>query len=77
MLSITHERVRESTMKAVEIARSGGMVISFDPNLQPPLCHSLEEAKTRIDWGLSHGDVIKIADNERCLLSEISCQQFA
>lgn len=63
-LSMTHEGVREATMKAVEIARRGGAVISFDPNLRPPLWKSLEDAGTQISWGLSHSDVVKIADNE-------------
>lgn len=63
-LSMTHEGVREATMKAVEIARRGGAVISFDPNLRPPLWKSLEDARAQIGWGLSHSDVVKIADNE-------------
>lgn len=63
-LSMTHEGVREATIKAVDTARSGGAVISFDPNLRPPLWNSLEDAKAQIGWGLSHSDVVKIADNE-------------
>lgn len=63
-LSMTHEGVREATMKAVETAKGSGAIISFDPNLRPPLWNSLEEAKAQISWGLSHSDVVKIADNE-------------
>ena len=63
-LSLTHEPVRSATRKAVELAKAGGAVISFDPNLRPPLWSSLEEARQQIAWGLARCDVLKIADNE-------------
>lgn len=63
-LSMTHGGVREATIKAVEAARRGGAIVSFDPNLRPPLWADLEEARAQIDWGLAHSDVVKIADNE-------------
>ena len=63
-LSMTHEGVRAATKKAVAIAKESGALISFDPNLRPPLWASLEEAKAQIAWGLSQCDVLKIADNE-------------
>ena len=63
-LSMTHEGVRKATCKAVSHARENGAVISFDPNLRPPLWDSLDEAKARIEYGLSQCDVLKIADNE-------------
>ena len=63
-LSMTHEGVRAATKKAVAIAKDAGALISFDPNLRPPLWASLDEAKAQIAWGLSQCDVLKIADNE-------------
>lgn len=63
-LSLTNEPVRGATQKAVALARECGAVISFDPNLRPPLWDSLEHAKEQIAWGLSQCDVVKIADNE-------------
>ena len=63
-LSLTHEGVRRATEKAVATARESGALISFDPNLRPPLWQSLEEARERIAWGLSQCDILKIADNE-------------
>ena len=63
-LSLTNEPVRGATQKAVALARESGAVISFDPNLRPPLWGSLEHAKEQIAWGLSQCDVVKIADNE-------------
>ena len=63
-LSMTHEGVRAATVKAVGLAKEGGALISFDPNLRPPLWENLEEAKRHIAWGLSQCDILKIADNE-------------
>ena len=63
-LSMTHEDVRFATKKAVGLAKSAGALISFDPNLRPPLWDSLEEAREQIAWGLSRCDILKIADNE-------------
>ena len=63
-LSMTHEGVRRATVKAVDCAKAGGALISFDPNLRPPLWGSLDEAKKQIMYGLTHCDILKIADNE-------------
>ncbi len=63
-LSMTHPDVRFATKKAVAAAREAGALISFDPNLRPPLWYSLEEAREQIAWGLSRCDILKIADNE-------------
>ena len=63
-LSMTHEGVREATKKAVRLAKENGAVISFDPNLRPPLWKSLDEAKEQAAWGFSQCDVLKISDNE-------------
>ena len=63
-LSMTHEGVRAATRKAVGIAKESGAVVSFDPNLRPPLWKSLEDAKEQVRYGLAHCDVLKISDNE-------------
>ena len=63
-LSMTHEEVRFTTKKAVGLAKKSGALISFDPNLRPPLWFDLEEAREQIAWGLSRCDILKIADNE-------------
>lgn len=63
-LSLTDEPVRSATRKAVALARESGAMISYDPNLRPPLWSSLELAKEQIGWGLAQCDVLKIADDE-------------
>jgi fructokinase len=63
-LSMTHENVRAATKTAVLTAKKADAIISFDPNLRPPLWNSLEEARAQMAWGLSQCDVLKISDNE-------------
>ena len=63
-ISMTHEPARAATVKAVETARAAGALISYDPNLRPPLWDDLTEAGEQIAWGLDHCDVCKISDNE-------------
>ena len=63
-LSMTHDAVRQATKAAVQAAKEAGAIISFDPNLRPPLWDSMNEAKAQMLWGLSQADVVKIADNE-------------
>ncbi len=63
-LSMTHEGVRNATKKAVAAAKRSGAIVSFDPNLRPPLWKSLEDAKQQVAYGLSQCDVLKISDNE-------------
>lgn len=63
-LSMTHEGVRRATKRAVEYAREKGCVISFDPNLRPPLWDDMEEARKQMLYGVSVCDVLKIEDEE-------------
>ena len=63
-LSMTHEGVREATKAAIHIAEEAGAVISFDPNLRPPLWESLDEAREQVLYGLGHCQILKISDNE-------------
>ena len=63
-LSMTHKGVRKATKKAIKMAKEHGALISFDPNLRPPLWESLEEAKEQVAYGLGKCDILKISDNE-------------
>lgn len=63
-LSMTHKEVRKATKKAISIAKEHGSLISFDPNLRPPLWNSLDDAKKQVAYGLSKCDILKISDNE-------------
>lgn len=68
-LSMTHDGVRAATKKAVKAAKESGAVISFDPNLRPPLWSDLALAKEQMEYGCSQCDILKISDNEIQFLS--------
>ena len=63
-LSMTHEGVRAATKKAIRLAEEAGALISFDPNLRPPLWKSLDDAREQVLYGLGHCQILKISDNE-------------
>ena len=63
-LSLTDEPCKSATVKAYELAKEAGALISFDPNLRPPLWKSEADAKAAIEWGLQRCDILKISDNE-------------
>lgn len=63
-LSLTDEPCKSATVKAYELAKEAGAIISFDPNLRPPLWKSEGDAKAAIEWGLQRCDILKISDNE-------------
>lgn len=63
-LSMTHEDVQKATKKAIKIAEEAGAILSFDPNLRPPLWENLNDAKEQILYGMGHCQILKISDNE-------------
>ena len=68
-LSMTDPGVEAATKTAIENAKEAGTIISFDPNLRPPLWKSLDAAKEKIHYGLSQCDVLKISDDEIVFLT--------
>lgn len=63
-LSLTDEPSKSATERAVEYARHKNKLISFDPNLRPPLWKSLDQAREAIAWGLRQADLVKLSDTE-------------
>ena len=63
-LSMTDEQIENVTKKAVQKAKDKGAIISFDPNLRPPLWKNLEDAKRQMWYGISQCDILKISDDE-------------
>jgi len=70
-LSMTHEDVRKATLKAVELAKKNGLLISLDPNLRPPLWSSMELAKEQMLSAMEYCDILKISDNEIQFISGV------
>lgn len=63
-LSLTDEPVRSATQTALEYAEKHGTMITFDPNLRPPLWNNLQDAKEQIWFGLSKCAAVKMSEEE-------------
>lgn len=63
-MSMTHEKNRNATIKALEIAKKNGCIISFAPNLRSGLWDDLENAKKQVKKGLEYCNILKISDKE-------------
>jgi fructokinase len=72
-LSMTADPVRAATLEAIKAAKKAGALVSFDPNLRPPLWKSMDDAKREIELGLTLCDILKIADNELYLVAGEDC----
>jgi len=55
---------RRATLAAVSHARSAGKLVSYDPNLRPPLWSSLADARKRIFEGMRLADLVKVSMEE-------------
>lgn len=69
-LSLTAEPVRGATIKALEIAKEAGCIISYDPNYRAPLWDSREDAVREMRSVLSYINVMKLSDEETELLTD-------
>ena len=76
-LSLTDEPAASATRKAIELARSNGVLVSLDPNLRRPLWPSEEEARKAMEWSLKQADIVKISDEEVEFLWGISPEEGA
>lgn len=74
-LSLTHQPAKSATREAVATAKRAGALISFDPNLRPPLWVDLADAKREMEWGCAQCDILKIADEELLFLTD--CDDLA
>lgn len=63
-ISLIVEPCRSAHLKAMEVARDAGALLSYDPNLRLPLWPSAEEAREQIMSIWDKADVIKVSDVE-------------
>lgn len=63
-ITLISEPGRTSTYDAINLAKSNGAVISYDPNLRLNLWPCAEEAKNKIIEAIPLADIIKVNDEE-------------
>jgi fructokinase len=68
-ISLISEPSRSATLRAIEIARSAGLLLSYDPNLRLNLWPDAEAARAGIllGWPLAH--LIKVSEEELAFLA--------
>jgi fructokinase len=71
-LSLTDEPIRSTTLDALGYAKKHKILISYDPNLRPPLWKSIHDAKEQILKGLKFADIVKISEEEFQFLTDTS-----
>ena len=67
-ITLIDQPAQSTTLAAIETARAAGLLLSYDPNLRPPLWPSLAEARTRILETVAYADVVKINEEELVFL---------
>lgn len=63
-ISLIVEPCRTAHLKAMEVAKDAGVLLSYDPNLRLPLWPSPEEARVQIKSIWDKADLIKVSDVE-------------
>lgn len=63
-ISMISEPSRSATIKAVELARKNGMIVSYDPNLRMSLWENENVARETILSMFDSADLIKISEEE-------------
>lgn len=68
-LSLIDEPIYSAALRAIEIAREGGALISFDVNYRPALWSSPEAAAQRVKGVLPLVDLVKVNESELELIT--------
>lgn len=63
-VSLIAEPCRSAHLRAMEVAKEAGALLSYDPNLRLPLWPSPEEARDRIMSIWDQADIIKVSNAE-------------
>lgn len=63
-LSLTDEPAKSATLAALKFAKENKCIISFDPNLRPPLWKSLSHAYEEITSVIGFSHILKISEEE-------------
>jgi fructokinase len=63
-ITLIQEPSRSATVAGLGRARKRGALVSYDPNLRPPLWPDLETARREILAALPHSDLVKVSEEE-------------
>jgi len=63
-ITLIDEPARSTTLRAAELARDAGALLSYDPNLRLGLWPSAEDARRGMREGMAHTQVVKVSEDE-------------
>lgn len=69
--------VRRAHIRAIELARASGAVISFDPNVRLPLWNTPDECREAILMFLPYADIVKLSDDEVFFVTGLNDEKAA
>ncbi len=68
-LTLAGEPARSAVLRGAELAARRGAVVTFDPNWRPSLWPDMQEGRRRLLEGAQAAEVVKMNEEEACLLS--------
>jgi fructokinase len=68
-ITTIHEPARTATYEAVKIARDNGLLVSYDPNLRPPLWPDEKQALDQMTLAMELVDIVKVSEAELAFLT--------
>jgi fructokinase len=68
-ITLISEPSRSATLRAVELARKHGLLVSYDPNLRLSLWPDEASARSGMEMGLPFADVLKVSEEEASFLT--------
>jgi len=71
-ISLSDPDPKAATLKALDIARDSGQLISYDPNYRPALWDTPEHARAEILAGFDHPHVAKVSEEEWAFITGTS-----
>ena len=63
-VSLSHSPSREATLHAIQAAKAGGAMLSYDPNLRLMLWDNANDAKHWIWEVMPYADIVKLSEEE-------------
>jgi fructokinase len=76
-ITLINEPARSATLRAIELAGDNALLISYDPNLRPPLWPSMEDAHHWICEGVRMCDFLKVSEVELAFITGLEDPQDA
>ena len=77
-LSLTDQPAKSSTLKAIDLVKKAGGLISYDPNWRANLWKGRSDAMAELKSLFKYADIVKVSDEElKLLFGEVSCEEGA